>query len=48
MNKNFECKPRCEFLKLEGLIFGCNKCIKQEILNLTLQQKEEILAILNK
>lgn len=45
--KQFECKPRCEFPKIEGVIFNCDKCIKHEIVRLTAEQKEKILALMN-
>lgn len=45
--KQFECKPRCEFPKLEGITFNCDKCIKHIMKPLTAEQKEKILVILN-
>jgi len=46
-SKIFECIPRCEFSKLEGLTFNCDKCIKHTMIPLTKEQKEKILVILN-
>ncbi len=47
MNKQFECKPRCEFPKLEGVTFNCDKCRKHIMYLPTEEQKERILVILN-
>ena len=47
LKKEFECKPRCEFPRLEGLTFCCDKCIKHTMIKLTQEQKEKILVILN-
>ena len=47
MNQKFECKPRCEFPKLEGVTFNCDKCIKHTMYLPTEEQKERILVILN-
>ena len=45
--KEFECKPRCEFPELEGVTYSCDKCIKRLMIKLTAEQKEKILVILN-
>lgn len=47
MEKEFECKPICEFQKIEGVTFICDKCIKHTVKLLTQEQKERILVILN-
>ena len=47
MIKGFECLPRCEFPKIEGVTFSCDKCIKHIMIPLTEEQKEKILVILN-
>lgn len=45
--KEFECKPYCEFPKLEGVTFNCDKCIKHLMKPLTEKQRMKILVILN-
>lgn len=47
VKKEFECKPKCKFPKIEAISFACNKCIKHYIVHLTEKEKERILAILN-
>lgn len=47
VGKLFECKSRCDFLKIEGITFTCDKCIKHLNIKLTTKQKEKILVILN-
>lgn len=40
--KEFECKPECDFLKIEGVVFYCDECMKHTMINLTNTQKERI------
>jgi len=45
--KKFECKPKCEELEVESVIFGCKKCIKKRLFNLSKEQIKKITKILN-
>lgn len=47
MSKEFECKPKCENIKIRGINYECDKCIKHIMIPLTDRQKEKILEILN-
>jgi len=47
IDKEFECKPRCEFPKLAGVVFDCDKCIKKMMQSLTPKQIEKILVVMN-
>ena len=45
--KKFECEGGCEKMEIEGIVFGCDKCMKKSLLNLSKKQKELILSVLS-